>query len=462
LKATKEKTENTHALDIPNREDEDASTGKSHRMPLLKMLMLSGGPFLYFFGFHHILKRNYIEGLLDVAGGAAVTIAYIILKQNRGGLIIARLLGAAIGFLFIYFLTIHAEMPYRALWSYIYPLVVLFILGKPEGVIWAAAFYFIAASLLFVSDLPLVPFHYDPEFRIRFLITLGLVFVMSFMFETVRHKTEEKMVQKQHSLERSEAMYRSAFHELKEVQAQLIQSAKLASIGELASGVAHELNQPLMVIRGTAQLIQRNLRKNNLNNAELTEQLDPIERNTKRMMNIINHLRTFSRQSKGKFSRLDMNRVAKGSFTLINEQLRLHNIEVIEEYASDLPPIQGDETQIEQVIINLIANARDAMDKREADSDVDDKTKKTLKISTSKARDNSHLEMRITDSGEGIAPGDLDRVFDPFFTTKEVGKGTGLGLSISYGIIKEHGGEIEVAETGPEGTTFRIKLPIVA
>ena len=100
------------------------------------------------------------------------------------------------------------------------------------------------------------------------------------------------------------------------------------------------------------------------------------------------------------------------------------------------------------------------MDKREADTEVDDKTHKLLRISTAKARDDSHLEIKITDSGEGIAPGDLDRIFDPFFTTKDVGSGTGLGLSISYGIIKDHQGEIEVAETGPEGTTFRVRLPI--
>ncbi len=244
--------------------------------------------------------------------------------------------------------------------------------------------------------------------------------------------------------------------DLKQAQTQLIQAGKLASIGELASGVAHELSQPLTVIRGTAQLICRSVRRNNLNNDELMEQLDPIERNTKRMMNIINHLQTFSRQSKEEFRRLDINKVVKGSFTLINEQLRLRNIEIMEAYASDLPPVQGSETRLEQVI----TNARDAMDRREEASKGADETKKMLRISASEARDNSHVEMRITDSGKGIPPGDLDRIFDPFFTTKEVGKGTGLGLSISYGIIKDHGGEIQVTETGPAGTTFRIFLPI--
>jgi signal transduction histidine kinase len=178
------------------------------------------------------------------------------------------------------------------------------------------------------------------------------------------------------------------------------------------------------------------------------------------MMNIINHLRTFSRQSQGEFSRLDINRIVRGAFTLISEQLRLHNIEVIEKHASDLPSIRGNSTQIEQVVLNLVTNARDAMDQGQGNSKCDDAIEKVLKISTSMARDNRHLEIKISDSGQGIPPEVLDRIFDPFFTTKEVGKGTGLGLSISYGIVEDHGGQIEVAETGPEGTTFRILLPI--
>ena len=154
---------------------------------------------------------------------------------------------------------------------------------------------------------------------------------------------------------------RDAYQKVEETQAQLVQSGKLASIGELASGVAHELNQPLMVIRGTTQLIRRSVLKNNLNDDELLEQLDPIIRNTKRMINIIGHLRAFSRQSTGLFRRLDINKVVKESFTLISEQLRLRNIEVVAAYASDLPGIQGDANQLEQVVINLITNARDAI-----------------------------------------------------------------------------------------------------
>ena len=434
---------------------------KNRKFILIKMLILSGGPFLLFFGLHHTLTGSRVEGIIGLAGGMAMAVLYIVLERNRNWVIISRALLVLTGFIFLYFLLNAEDNPDKALWCYIYPLIALFMLGKQEGLIWAVAFYLLVAGILTVPCFFFVDGISASELRVRFLVTLGLVLAMAFIFEEVRHKTEQEMASKQQSLERSKARHRSAYTKLNEVNAQLVQSAKLASIGELASGVAHELNQPLMVIRGTAQLIRRNLRKNNLNNAELMGQLDPIEKNTKRMMNIIGHLRTFSRQSKGKSCRLDMNKVVKGSFILLREQLRLRNIEVVEAYAFGLPPIQGDGTQIEQVVINLIANARDAMVKREADSEGGEKIKKMLSISTSKAKNNSHLEIIITDSGEGIPRDDLDRIFDPFFTTKEVGKGTGLGLSISYGIIKDHGGEIEVAETGPDGTTFRIRLPIV-
>jgi len=340
------------------------------------------------------------------------------------------------------------------------------------GITAPRSFPFIIASLcgttfllmVAMEHLGLIPFQeIEPVLRLPLknqvsivLATISSLYVIAYITSYTSHLLKKS----KDELRKQNVELVTKTEDLKQAQTQLIQAGKLASIGELASGVAHELNQPLMVIRGTVQLICRSVRRNNLNNDELMEQLDPIERNTKRMMNIINHLQTFSRQSKGEFRRLDFNKVVKGSFTLINEQLRLRNVEVMEAYASDLPPVQGSETRLEQVIINLITNARDAMDRQEENSKGADETKKMLRISTSEARDNSHVEIRITDSGKGIPPGDLDRIFDPFFTTKEVGKGTGLGLSISYGIIKDHGGEIQVTETGPAGTTFRISLPI--
>ena len=251
--------------------------------------------------------------------------------------------------------------------------------------------------------------------------------------------------------------------DLEATQAQLVQSAKLASIGELASGVAHELNQPLMVIRGNAQLINRSLRKGRLDPNKLIKRLEPVERNTKRMMNIIDHLRTFSRQSQTAFQPLNVNKIIDESFLMVGEQLRIRDIEVELDLDADLPKVKGDGNQLEQVFLNLITNARDAITSNaECKGRIEIITKKgelpNQQSTINNQQSKDFVEILIRDNGDGIPDDKLGKIFDPFFTTKEVGKGTGLGLSISYGIIQDHGGEIKVAETGPEGTTFRIRL----
>ena len=260
---------------------------------------------------------------------------------------------------------------------------------------------------------------------------------------------------------RAEESLKKAYKELKHTQSQLVQSGKLASIGELAAGVAHELNQPLMVIRGNAQLIQRSLSKGILKIDDMHKQIEPIERNTKRMMNIINHLRSFSRQSKAEYYALDVNNVIEESFLMVGEQLRLRNIEIKKTLDPELPKIKGDTNQLEQVFLNLITNARDAIaEKSENEKPLNGNTESIEIISKPSDTDDSLVEILFKDSGSGIQEKDQTSIFDPFYTTKEVGKGTGLGLSISYGIIRDHNGQIEVAETGPEGTLFKVKLPI--
>jgi len=260
---------------------------------------------------------------------------------------------------------------------------------------------------------------------------------------------------------RAEESLKAAYQELKHTQSQLVQSGKLASIGELAAGVAHELNQPLMVVRGITQLLNRQIGKGRIGIEEVSEQLEPVERNTKRMMNIINHLRTFSRQSKAEFYPVDVNMVIEESFLMIGEQLRVRNIDVIKNLDPDLPKIKGDTNQLEQVVLNLITNARDAITGKNGDHSGDAQQEETIEIVTSRiAADNNFVGIKVRDTGTGIEKKDLNSIFDPFYSTKEVGKGTGLGLSISYGIISDHNGKIEVSETGPGGTTFSIHLPI--
>ena len=258
----------------------------------------------------------------------------------------------------------------------------------------------------------------------------------------------------------AEQSLQHAYQELKEAQVQLVQSAKLASIGELAAGVAHELNQPLMVIRGMTQLIQRSLQNGNLGVDELVDLVEPLERNTSRMIKIIKHLGTFSRQSQGQFTAVDINQVIEDSFMLMGEQLVLHNIEVKKKFGANLPHIHGDANQLEQVLLNLMTNSRDAIETKRQMHENNAGSRQSLEIITRLVNaDSQFVDILFTDTGCGFKPENLGKIFDPFFTTKEAGKGTGLGLSISYGIIKDHKGDIQAIETSPDGTTFRIRLP---
>lgn len=232
----------------------------------------------------------------------------------------------------------------------------------------------------------------------------------------------------------------------KVTEKQLIQSEKLIVIGTLAAGVAHELNQPLMVIRGYTQILLSNYQ----NDPELKDSLKRIEGQTTRMMKIIQHLRDFSRGSTGMKEPLSINQIIENAFTLLNQQLKAHNIEVIKELAQDLPQIKADANQLEQVIINLIVNARDALDQKGGGE---------IKV-VSRFKSPDKVEILFSDTGIGMPPHIKNRIFEPFFTTKEAGKGTGLGLNISYRIVKDHGGDISVTSTEGKGTTFILTFPV--
>jgi len=281
----------------------------------------------------------------------------------------------------------------------------------------------------------------------RSVIINGRECILGFFSDVTERKALEEGLQK-------------AYNDLKNVQTQLVQSGKLASIGELAAGVAHELNQPLMIIRTTAQLMLRKQTKNVLDTAKLSQNLNSIEKNTKRMMNIIDHLRTFSRQRKTEFTLVNVNEIIQDSFLMIGEQLSLRNIEVIKDFSGDIPKVLGDANQLEQVFLNLLANARDAIESKFEARGGGAELQKKIVITTHVSGDGKDtVEILFKDTGSGIPQETLENIFDPFYTTKEVGKGTGLGLSITYGIIQDHKGKVDVLETGPGGTTFRIRLP---
>ena len=311
------------------------------------------------------------------------------------------------------------------------------------------------------------------EHRIRYMLRLSrseeaLRTAQEELEQRVEERTEElqktnaELQEEIRQRQQIEITLRKAYEELKSTQSQLVQSAKLASIGELAAGVVHELNQPLMVIRGYTQTLLRPPG----DDTDTKKWLKTIEKNTGRMTSIINHLRIFSRQSQSEFKPVDLNQIIEDAFLMVGEQLRLHDIQTVKNLSADVPKIKGDVNKLEQVILNLITNARDAIEQRRKKEPKPDpmdyeQSQGKLEIITRMAdAGTDFIEILIKDTGSGIPEEMAHKIFDPFFTTKEVGKGTGLGLSISYGIIKEHHAEIDIVETGPEGTTFRIKFPV--
>jgi signal transduction histidine kinase len=232
---------------------------------------------------------------------------------------------------------------------------------------------------------------------------------------------------------------------LKDAQAALVQSEKMAAFGQLGAGIAHEVKNPLAGILGFAQLSLRKLDKED----PLYENVSVIEKETKRCRNIIDNLMKFARQEKVAYEMTDINSVVEDAVTILNHQLGVHQVQLEKDLAPDLPGVMINSNQVQQVLMNLMINAQQAMD-----------GKPGLVIVKTSASGSGKVEISVTDNGPGIPRDIQTKIFEPFFTTKSTGKGTGLGLSVSYGIIKDHKGDILIESELGVGTTFIITFPV--
>ncbi len=248
--------------------------------------------------------------------------------------------------------------------------------------------------------------------------------------------------------------------QLEDAQAQLIQSEKMSAIGQLAAGVAHELNNPLGGILGYAQFTLEKLQKN-VPEKTSTKEVDSyiryvtdIETQARRCKTIVQNLLRFSRSSKAvDFATIDINKIVEETITFVQHQFHMKQIELQSHLEPTLPEISGNAGQLQQVFTNLLINAMHACESGAV-------VRIHTRFSPALGEFGGAIELQFVDNGCGIPSENLKKIFEPFFTTKEVGKGTGLGLSVSYGIIKEHGGEITVQSTVGRGTTFTIVLPV--
>lgn len=240
----------------------------------------------------------------------------------------------------------------------------------------------------------------------------------------------------------------------KEAEAQVVQASKLATLGEMATSVAHELNQPLNVIRMAAGNVVRKMKKGEVDKDYLIDKMVRISGQTERAASIIDHMRMFGRKIAEDPILLSPNDLVNGALELMGEQLRLSDIEVKVNLPYDAPNILAHRVQVEQVLLNLLANARDAI----LSNDMSEN--KRIEISVTQA-DASTVSIEVKDTGIGIPENAMEHIFEPFFTTKDIGSGTGLGLSVSYGIVRDMGGSI-TATNHDDGACLTITLPVAS
>lgn len=284
---------------------------------------------------------------------------------------------------------------------------------------------------------------------ILFLVLLGLVRqgnriirLRTAQLTEARDQLEQRVAERTQEIEQ-------AYRQLQEAQQQLVRSEKLAALGTLSAGVAHEINNPLGVIAGCAEgLLRRSREESLLNDPEFEDfpsYLKTIEAEAYRCKAITSKLLDFSRQSKPRLSRVEINSLIEETVAALRRHYPFSKQEVCLDLHPGLIYLWADDYQLRQVVVNLLNNAIDALEERLGD----------VLITTRVEGEN--LVMLVGDTGCGISPDDLSQVFDPFFTTKPPGKGTGLGLSLCYGIVEEHGGKFEVTSPGPgRGCTFKL------
>ncbi len=242
-----------------------------------------------------------------------------------------------------------------------------------------------------------------------------------------------------------------------ETEHQLIQAGKMATLGEMATGVAHELNQPLSVIKTASSFISKKIGNSEKIDNEILKTLsDEIESHVDRAAKITNHMRLFSRKSLLSMEPVNVNVILEKAFDIFSQQLKLREIDVTWDLAREIPDIVADPVRLEQVFINLLINARDAIVSKCSEPDNMGDVDKIISLKTHV--EGVYVVVEISDTGTGISKKHINKIFEPFFTTKETGEGTGLGLSISYGIIKECGGDIKAVNNENGGAVFIINF----
>jgi histidine kinase len=295
----------------------------------------------------------------------------------------------------------------------------------------------------------------------------GQPVVLSIARDITRRKRMEAQLREY--AEHLEQLVDEKVRELERERAKVIHAGKLAALGELATGVAHELNQPLTAMQFEADYLKRMaelVREKEdwpsvVDVDEVAQVGDNLSGDIARCRRIIDHLRTFGRVSDEPPAEVDLNEPIENAFILTEQRLRQHGIAVVRDLSPDLPPIMADSHRLEQVFLNLISNAEYAVKKMHGriQTGVVEREGYCPQVVVSTGVEDGRVVAVVRDNGCGIPAEDREEIFEPFFTTKPVGEGTGLGLSISYGIVSDFGGEIAFRSVVNQGTAFTLRFP---
>jgi two-component system NtrC family sensor kinase len=273
-------------------------------------------------------------------------------------------------------------------------------------------------------------------------------------FNVMRERLRQAVAEINRGAQDLEVKVAERTEQLRQAQQRLVQADRLASLGQLAASVAHEINNPLSGVLNFSALMTRILREDGVppgRVAEFRGYLERVTEQTARAGHIVSDLLAFSRRSRPARAPADLNAIVARTVALVSHKLELTNVVSELQLTQGLPLVACDVSQIQQVVLNLVINAADATRAQGHGR---------VRVATRRAAGGGALILSVEDDGEGIAAADLDRIFDPFFTTREEGKGVGLGLAVVYGIVQSHGGRIDVKSEPGAGSTFEVSLPL--